>query len=364
MLAVEPYYGGSHRAFLDGVVRHSRHRWTIVEGVAKHWKWRMRVAPLSLAQAACQAVAQSDFPDVIFCSEMLDLPAWLGLVQRYDDGKTRWIDAPIVTYFHENQWTYPRSPRSRVDFHYGYTNLLTAIASTRCIFNSAFHRDSFLAASESFVGRMPDTKSQHDFAALRAKSLVIPPGFDPPLTRPAYDKTRDAAVNIGWLSRWEHDKRPDRFRELLQMLRHRGIDFRLILLGPRPQDAEELEKIRHQFGARIIADQFCETKAEYWRKLDQIDIVVSTADHEFFGIAVCEAIWAGAAPLLPNRLSYPELVPSGNLYDSLEEAAELIASLVDNTTRKMTASRARESVSRFQMQQTVPLLDEAILLTA
>ena len=39
------------------------------------------------------------------------------------------------------------------------------------------------------------------------------------------------------------------------------------------------------------------------------DVVVSTAHHEFFGISVTEAIYAGAFPVLPNRLVYPERVP-------------------------------------------------------
>ena len=39
--------------------------------------------------------------------------------------------------------------------------------------------------------------------------------------------------------------------------------------------------------------------------------MLSTARHEFFGVAVVEALLAGCLPWLPDRLSYPELLPAG-----------------------------------------------------
>jgi glycosyltransferase involved in cell wall biosynthesis len=362
VLAVEPCYGGSHRAFLDGVVRHSRHRWTLVTAPGRHWKWRMRVAPLALAHAASDAVDRSQPPDIIFCSEMLDLPSWLGLVGSVESKFASWHAIPTACYFHENQWTYPQSPRSRVDFHYGYTNLLTAVRSTACLFNSHFHRDSFLNASESFVDRMPDSQDAHGFAALRAKSLVIPPGFDPPheLAEGRGQPPRSGPIRIGWVSRWEYDKRPDLFLQLLRRLERCGTEFRLILLGSRTAATPELTSIEQEFGSHMLHCGYANTHEEYWAWLQQIDVVVSTADHEFFGIAVCEAIWAGAAAVLPNRLSYPELVSPECLYDSLDDAQRLIGSLLLPAQRAALAGAARAEIAKFQMRSTVRRLDETL----
>ena len=55
---------------------------------------------------------------------------------------------------------------------------------------------------------------------------------------------------------------------------------------------------------------YVESKEEYLQWLEKADWVLSTATHEFFGIAVVEALFAGCLPWLPERLSYRELLPA------------------------------------------------------
>ena len=79
ILALEPYYGGSHQALLDGWIAHSRHRWTLLTLPPHKWKWRMRHAAVTLAElAGRQQVADRQW-DVLFASDMLNLAEFLGI---------------------------------------------------------------------------------------------------------------------------------------------------------------------------------------------------------------------------------------------------------------------------------------------
>ena len=64
--------------------------------------------------------------------------------------------------------------------------------------------------------------------------------------------------------------------------------------------------------------------------------------------------------MLPNRLSYPELVPQKSRYDSLEDAVAMIVSMADTCIREQNASLARHSIEKYQMEMTVRQLDEVI----
>ncbi|MBL7115787.1 MAG: DUF3524 domain-containing protein [Kiritimatiellae bacterium] len=52
ILALEPYYGGSHKAFLDGWQAHSTHTWHTLSLPDSMWRWRMRHAAVTFAREA------------------------------------------------------------------------------------------------------------------------------------------------------------------------------------------------------------------------------------------------------------------------------------------------------------------------
>lgn len=384
--AIDPYCGGSHRAFFDDLAAFSRHNWTFYCGEARFWKWRMRSYPLTLLNEQLQAFRHdtsenkpkpAKLPSGLMVTSMLDLPAYRGLLAsklheprlgpKRRDFYQHLLQVPTAVYFHENQLTYPISPHAREDSHYGYTNILSAMLADEIWFNSDFHRSNFLEASESFIRRMPDQQKIHPIKNLAQKSFVVAPGFRPIETgfqvggrcssNPAGSYT-NPPIRIGWVARWEYDKRPDHFLELLRIIRERRISFELILLGPRRESCEELRVIETEFQNRILYSGHADSQEEYRQQLSEMDIVVSTADHEYFGIAVCEAVSAGAVPVLPARLAYTEIAVPECLYRQLDEAVDLISELTNPEIRTKLYARSRKRIQHLSVDRCIQTLDE------
>ncbi len=238
---------------------------------------------------------------------MLELPVWRGLVDA------RLARLPVIAYFHENQFTYPLSDRQQRDYHYAYSNVLTAISAERVWFNSCFHMHEFFSAARDWLRRMPDGKQYvKRIDESEGRSVVRPPGFEIPAdvvgVEPA-DSQIDRPPVIGWVARWEHDKAPECFLRAIRYLAHREVDFRLCLLGERFRNSHPaLGELEELAGDRVLFSGYTTSARVYWQQLASMDLVVSTARHEFFGIAMVEAMAAGAVPIVPNALAYPEVL--------------------------------------------------------
>ena len=68
------------------------------------------------------------------------------------------------------------------------------------------------------------------------------------------------------------------------------------------------ELARNELDSSVIQLGFVDSFADYARLLWKADYVVSTAWQEFFGVSICEAIYCGCVPILPDRLNYPNLL--------------------------------------------------------
>jgi glycosyltransferase involved in cell wall biosynthesis len=361
ILALEPYYGGSHRAFLDGWVSHSRHNWTVLGLPPRKWKWRMRHAAVTLADEVMKLRRQGEQWDAVFCSDMLNLAEFKGLVDPPVG------QLPTIVYFHENQLTYPCQVEDERDVHFGLTNFTTALAADEVWFNSEFHRAEFYAALEKLLRKMPDHQLLDQLEMVKSKSIVRSPGIE---AMPQRGARRPGPPRILWVARWEHDKGPAPFIDAMETLSTRGLDFRLNMIGQQFSRVPKIfDSAKERLAKHIDKWGYLENRSDYVQTLLDSDIVVSTADHEFFGIAIVEAIAAGNWPVLPDRLAYPEILSAGRIknptrffYDGTQES--LIKTLVgllplveSGQLWNPDAPRLSETMREFEWDARVTQLD-------
>ena len=368
---IEPFFVGSHAAWATGYASHSRHDVDILKLSGNHWKWRMHGGAVTLARRFLEGGVD---PDVIVATDMLDLTTFLALTRE------RTSTTPTAIYFHENQITYPWSPKDRDlkrdrDKHYGFINVASALAADRVFYNSRYHMESFLDSLPRFLGQFPDHQEMSRIEEIAEKSSVLSLGLD--LRRmDDVEPIEDDRVSVRdgnhpvllWNHRWEYDKNPDEFFSVLTDLFERNRPFGLVVLG------EQFDVIPDGFrtgldtlSERVIHSGYTDSRDDYARWLRRCDVVPVTSHHDFFGASVVEAMYCGCVPLLPRRLAYPELIPdefhARCFYDGADDLTERLDGLI--TTRdKLDSDPFRAAASRFDWNVMAPIYDEALEQTA
>lgn len=313
------YWAQSLMANLDDV------SWTLLSLPPRHFAWRIRGNPLSWMLKESTTLSQSF--DVVLATSMVDLATLIGLFPHLGQAKK-------VVYFHENQFAYPESSDQMPQVEAKMVNLYTAFAADSVVFNSAYNRDSFIDGARAFLKKMPENlPAAKPLEALRKRAHVLPV----PIPCPSRNKFRQQAIPqcIVWNHRWEYDKNPNDFFEVLFDLSTAGVAFELAVLGQRFRQSPEIFEEAEQRLAKHIIAWGPQPEVEYRELLDSAGIVVSTTWHEFQGLAIMEAAQHGALPLVPDRLCFPALYPAEYRYDGTREAlyARLYAWLTDSTTR-------------------------------
>ncbi|MEM6724941.1 MAG: DUF3524 domain-containing protein [Bacteroidota bacterium] len=366
ILLLEPFFTGSHRSWALGLQAHSRHRVSLLSLPGRHWKWRMHGGAVHFAR---QFKALSEKPDLVLATSMLDVAVFRGLCQQ-DLG-----NIPVALYMHESQFTYPWSERDpdvslKRDRHYAFINFTSALAADRVWFNSAYHQRVFLEALPTFLDAFPDYPEKASIQEIANKSDVLPLGldlskFDAHLTTASPRKgAKKNSATILWNHRWEHDKNPKAFFELLRKLKDEQVPFELIVLGKGYQEKPKAFHLaKAWFKKELLHWGYADDFKTYAQLLGQADLAPVTSYQDFFGGSVVEAIYCGAYPLLPNRLAYPEHLPEGrhsaHLYD---HEAELFLK-IKAFCQDFNGARQRETasfVSKYDWKNLILRYDQAI----
>ncbi|XP_070694251.1 tRNA-queuosine alpha-mannosyltransferase [Pempheris klunzingeri] len=359
VLLLEPFYGGSHKQLIDLLKEHIG-GCSVFTLPAKKWHWRARTAALHFSQTVPTCPSYR----VLFSSSVLNLCELVAL--RPDLARLK-----KVLYFHENQLVYPVRKEQERDFQYGYNQVLSCLVADVVVFNSAFNMDSFLSSISSFMKKIPDHRPRDLDLLIRPKSLVLhyplhlpdvsrllpkhkllrtpfhvddtlePRGGPPlPWSDPHESRTEQCPgsgggpgvqvrpLHIVWPHRWEHDKDPELFFSTLIKLKEKKLEFHLSLLGQTFTDPPDVfSEARRQLDGHVLNWGYLPRKEDYLQVLCEADVVVSTARHEFFGVAMLEAVHCGCYPLCPRALVYPEIFPAEYLYNTPEQLCKRLQGL-------------------------------------
>lgn len=288
-------------------------RWTALTLPPRYFSWRVRGNPLVWSRDHRSALEQPY--DLVLATSMVDLATLRGLVPAL-------CALPTLLYFHENQFQYPQDRQRHSLLEAQMVSLYSALAADRLAFNSAWNRDSFLAGVGTLLSRLPDQVPGGVVDSLEEKACLLPvplaaradavPGWPgTPGERP------DRPLRLLWSARFEHDKGGE---GLLNILERLSLPFELALTGQQFRSSPPVfEEIRARFAAQIVHFGFVESGAQYHALQAGADLVLSTALHEFQGLAVMEAVAAGCLPVVPDRLAYRDSYPEVFRYPSRPE---------------------------------------------
>ncbi|XP_037812937.1 glycosyltransferase-like domain-containing protein 1-like [Lucilia sericata] len=360
ILIIEPFYGGSHKQLIDTLIECLNvSDYEIFSLPAKKWHWRARTGALYFSQM----IPQNHQYKVLFTSSVLNLAELLGCRPDLNVCKK-------IVYFHENQLVYPVREVKERDCQYGLNQILTCLAADHVIFNSNFNRTSFLDNITPFLNIQPDLKLKHLREKLETKCEVLyfPIKFhafpnkrlmldgDIQMTSLTTGNANDC-LHLIWPHRWEHDKNPKLLVEVLLELNKRQVDFKVTICGETYQTSPEaFEGLQDKLGSKLVNFGFL-SREKYVKALLDGDVVISTAGHEFYGVAMLEATYCGCMPIAPNKLVYPELYPKENLYNT---SNQLIKMLYNWCRNPLMFRKQREkffeyfTFDRYSAQHLVP----------
>ncbi|MFS1523374.1 DUF3524 domain-containing protein [Microbulbifer sp. 2304DJ12-6] len=339
-LLLSAYDAHSHKRWRKGLIdAFPKWQWAVLALPPRYFSWRIRGNSLTWARGEAARTLRQGW-DLIIATSMTDLSALRGLVPEI-------AGVPVVVYFHENQFAYPASTDTFRSIEPQLLNIYTALAGNLLLFNSEFNRRTLIDGAARLLKRFPDCVPAGVCEEMERKSRVLPVPLEDSLFIATRDAPRDSSVAwkhrwaqgyqgavsagvlvISWAARWEYDKGPDRLLCILQGLKAKGVDFLLNLMGQSFRSCPEaFKRIQRDFAQHLLAVGYVQDAETYRDTLRNSHVFLSTAYHEFQGLAVMEAAIAGCTPLVPDEQCYPEYYPESLRYTGVADAVVKLASL-------------------------------------
>ena len=348
ILLLSGYDAASHRYWRNLLVENlPEFDWTQVALPDRHFAWRTRGSSLTIAFEYAEQVNQ-DF-DLIIATSMVDLASLRGFVPKL-------ANTPCVVYFHENQFAYPTEHLQQNLVNAQLTNVYSALAADSVVFNSAYNQSSFFQGAKALFKKLPDGIPKGLVEQISAKSQLIPVPINQ-AEQPKISKDNEQSnhkLSLLWNHRWEYDKQPEVLFRAAQLMADSEIDFILHVVGQQFRKVPECFASAYSQLRSYIGCWGFQQRERYERCLANSDIVISTANHDFQGVSMLEAIAHGCTPVAPDRLAYPEYIPSQFLYktsnDPQQEAQHLFDKIIEVNNRE---SRVEMDIEAYLVEPVI-----------
>ncbi len=345
ILLLSGYDAASHRYWRELLKNEINcYHWTQLHLPDRHFAWRSRGNSLTFASQYKTQIEQRY--DLIIATSMVDLSALRGFIPKL-------CDVPTIVYFHENQFVYPVSKSQPNLVNAQLTSIYSAFCADKIVFNSQYNQNSFLQGAKAFLNKMPDGVPSDLVNKLTQKSQVLAVPIKS--NNEVISNNQPKVPNILWNHRWEYDKQPEVFFDALVQLSQQGVDFNLNVLGQSFRNLPScFEKSKVTLKRHIKQWGYLPQK-DYQECLASSHIVVSTAIHEFQGLSMLNAMAAGATPIAPNRLVYPEYIPKKLLYMASESPKQETKNLVSCLLAVINNCDYHQvDVSKYQTESLLP----------
>lgn len=333
ILLLSAYDAMSHKMWRGRLLEmFPEHTWTQLVLPPRHFNWRIRGNSLQWALNETDRLNQ-DY-DLLIATSMVDLASLRGFIPSI-------AQIPTLLYFHENQFVYPLGSTARSS---NVEPQLVPLYSTLCAdaiaFNSEYNRSTFLQGAKQLLRMLPDPLPPELLERIEKSEVIPVPLEEFPLqpVTPAILDSPKQVLDVVWNHRWEYDKGPQLLLQLAESILEQRLPIRLHVVGQKfrssPAEFEKIAALLQQHASVLTIDQgsfgFVEDRESYISLLRRCDVVLSTAEHDFQGLAIQEACTLGCTPLVPDALVYPEYIGGEFLYpfnESSEDEANCVGIL-------------------------------------
>jgi glycosyltransferase involved in cell wall biosynthesis len=342
ILALSPYHSGPREAFLDALASRSRHTVNLLTLPPRTWPWRLKGSALHFAREIDRLRRRID---LVLADDLVDVSRLRSLLPP------RLRNVPVVQYLQTDVISGDLRGNPR-DEPLALAQFYSLLSADQVLVASQYHRTSLLDGARRLMGTFGDAVPVGLIERLEETTRVQPPGVDAAAIRAVAPRPVGSGPPVVlWNHPWIDEQNPRAFFETLDYLAQDGVAFRLIAVGIAVRNYPGVfERARKRLSRHLIQFGYVPGREQYLANIRAAQVVVSTADREWFPLATVEAAIAGAQPLVSRGLAngevFGDLLPRVSYRGAVDLRRKLARLLTGDATVTAEATALGEALAR------------------